>query len=284
MASHQSLVEGELLQLQKIVNVAYNACPALQIQYVGPKLYAAVAVAAGGDMTFTADDTDGLTTVDPNIGYAAGASTLLGVIDLSTPHASIDTFGELAAHINAKGGGNWRCILWCSPNISTDNILAAHTAANAEVNTVGGLTLLLDPAVTGYFAGFCISNEKFVSRPTGGFSTFESGWIKNTNCVNSLCYLDFTLTSVGDGTFTVYSVKDYVASQLYTEAFVTATNETHGATPSPETAWISANEGASLIVLFDGAAAITAGNIYAIGKTKNRVGDVVVGGNYTGCV
>lgn len=284
MASHQELVQGELLKVQKIVNLTYATCPAITIQYCGPKTFAAVDVAAGGDMTFTADNTNGTTTVDPSVGCAGGVQTALGIIDLSTPNAIINTFGELEAWVNSYGGGNWRCISHVPASLSTDNTIVTHAAAAGEVTLAGGLTLYLDPAATGYYAGFCITNEKFTSRPTGGWATFTAGWVKNDNCVNSLCYLDFILTSVGDGTFTVYSVKDLVSSQLYTEAFATATTETHGAAPTPDTPWISANEGERLVVLFDGVAAISAGTIYAIGTTKNRIGAVVHGGNYTGCV
>lgn len=269
MASQQELIQGQLLERTKIVNFAYNAHAAMQIQYVGPKLYSTITVAAGGDITIYADDTD-------------GATTSYFTADLSTPAAARDTFGELAAEINADP--YLRCFLIGEiPSASTDNRLAAVT--NGNIATANGLTLLGDPAVSGYIVGFAVTNEKFTSRPTGGHATKSVGWVKNDNCVNSLCYLNFTLTTVGDGTYQVYSVDGTTVNTLIpATAFSTATLKEVGVSPTPDTVYVAAARGERLVVTMDGAAAITAGNVYAIGKTKHLFGQVVPASNYTGSV
>lgn len=269
MASEAAVVQGDLLKRQKIVNFAYTAPPAIQIQYIGSKLYCKAAVASG-IITIKADDTDGATTTYATIDATA---------------ASGDTFGELCDLINAYA--DLRAFAIGEINTATSNTRLADLSATS-IRTTNGLTLESAESVSGYIVGFAITNEKFTSRPTGGFSTKYVGWTTNANCINSLNYLNFSLTTTGNGTYQVYSVSgsgagDVVSTMIPATAFTSATTTTiAGAVPS--TPYISANVGERLVVTFDGAAAITAGNVYAVGQTKNIVGDVVPSGNYTGCV
>jgi hypothetical protein len=292
------MLVGREMEVVKSIAMSYDAFPAIQIQYCGPKLYASVAVAAGGDITFKADDTDGITTVDPNIGYDnAGASTALGIIDLSTPHATMNTFSELVDHINSKGAGNWRAFLiGALPTTTTDNTLV--TLAEASGSAVGdnGITLYFDPAVSPYDYGFAITNEKFVGRPRGGWTTREVGWNRNKKpgsnpaleCVNSLCYLEATLTNAGANLPTVYAVDEIDNSVSLLMTFATLVTNTFtavcGTTPTAASPYIVAPPGKRLLVLFAGAAASSAGSVAAIGTTRHRFGGEVPSNNYTGCV
>ena len=135
-------LSGEYTKLLKIFSLTViTKFPVLQLQYVGAKTYSSIAVAAGGDMTFYASDTSLTATVDPNVGWAAGAATTDGVIDLSTPNANVDTMGELVDLINAYA--DYRAyligVLWDTP---TDNIF--DTLSATSIATDNGLTLYLD--------------------------------------------------------------------------------------------------------------------------------------------
>lgn len=298
MASVQDMQVGKLNEVVKNIAIAaYTAFPAIQIQYCGPYKYASVAVASGGDMTFKADDTDGITTVDPVIGWASGAATALGIIDLSTPHASINTFAELVNHINNNSGGNWRAFLiGALPTATTDNTLATLAEASGSAIGDNGITLYADPAVTPYDMGISITNEKFTSRPKGGWATHHVGWTRNKlpgsnpalAVVNSLCYMEHTTTQVNAGYITLYAVDeiDNSVSLLYTNAiYTTATKQTIGATPTPEDIYVSAPPGKRLLVYWDAvdtAMSVCVASI--IGKTRHRFGGEVPSNNYTGCV
>jgi hypothetical protein len=303
MASVQDMQVGKLNEVTKVISMASVAVfPAIQIQYCGPKTFASVAVAAGGDMTFKADDTDGLTTVDPNIGCASGAQTALGIIDLSTPNAIIDTMGELVNWINQYGAGNWRAFLiGMLPSQKTDNTLVTLTESNGlAVTGDNGLTLYFDPATTfanGFTGiGYSITNEKFTCRPRGGWQTHQVGWSRNKKpgsnpaleVVNSFCYAEHTTAATNAGNLTCYAVDEISNAEtlLYTGAlFTTATAQAIGATPTPDTYYVSAPPGQRLVVWYDLVDTLMTAHVSScIGKTKHRFGGEVPSANYTGCV
>lgn len=274
MASTQSLLTGDLLARRKVINVsAVTAFPAMQIQYIGTSLFGTVAVAAGGDMTLGADDTDGTTAVH--------------TIDLSTPGATVDTFGELAAVIN--GFGDFRCfLLGVRTDQSTDNKL--DTLVTASCRTDNGLTIFIDEAEAPTDVGVCITNRKYISRPVGGIENLHLGETTDQNCINSMHYLIWTVTAAGTGNLEVIGISqdDQTTVSIWDDAIADATGGitegAHGATPTPDVIFLAAPRGYRIVVYFDMAAAVTATDLRVIGQTKHIVGGDVPSDNYTGCV
>lgn len=263
------------LARQKIVNITdVTKFPALQIQYVGSKAYSKITVAAGGDITIHADDTDGATDV-----YAT--------FDLSTPAAGLDTFGELADAINAYA--DLRCFLiGALPSQGTDDKL--DTLSATSIRTNNGLTLYFDEAKSGNLdVGFAITNQKFTNRQTGGFSTKQKGWTKDKYCVNSLNYLYAAVTAAGVGNIEVYAIDDSNGSvvNIWNNAIADATSgvtEEHGTTDHPDAPFLKAPQGHRIVVWLDMAAAITAIDLLVHGYTESILDAEVPGDNYTGCV
>jgi hypothetical protein len=98
---------------------------------------ATVAVAAGGDMTFTTDGSTADTTVNAT-----------GSIDLSTPAAGVDTMGELMDVINQSA--NWAMVLLGARRASFTNnciltVVAVDLSTAAKKAT--GHYFFQDPAV-----------------------------------------------------------------------------------------------------------------------------------------
>lgn len=279
MASLASIQAGELLKRQKIVNVtAVASAPYVQIQSCGPLAYYKVTVAATGEITLGGDNTDGTTT--------------LYTIDLSAPAAGLDTYGELVAYINTQTLGHFRCFLiGMRPEVgTTDNTLntlaATHlkTGATAAVRD-NGLTLFGDPGITPFVVGASITNQKFTSQPSGGFSTQQAGWEKDTDCVNQIGYLSIALTAVGGYQYFIYSVDDAlgVSNLIYASAAGIATGSTTIPNSNPAAIYWQSNLGQRLLVYGVGAAATSAPALSVIGYTKHLYGNVVQGSNYTGC-
>lgn len=99
-----------------------------------------VEVAAGGDMTLKIAG-----SADATTGCSAGTCPASGVFDLSTPHASIDTMGELVTLINTTGS-NWVAVLvGCLASDLTDNTITTISAT--EAGTLKGVALTRDGAV-----------------------------------------------------------------------------------------------------------------------------------------
>lgn len=100
-----------------------------------------VAIAAGGDMTLRIAGAVDATTGCDNAGTCPSA----GVFDLSTPHASVDTMGELVNKINTTGS-NWVAVLTgCLASDLTDNTITTISAT--ETNGPKGVALTRDGAV-----------------------------------------------------------------------------------------------------------------------------------------
>src|SRR2546428_831133 len=92
----------------------------LLVKYVGTSAgKPTVEAAAGGDLTFKIGGVADATTGRDS----AGVSPNSGIWDLSTPHASVDTMGELVSLINTVGT-NWRAVLVsCLASDLTDNTI-----------------------------------------------------------------------------------------------------------------------------------------------------------------
>lgn len=287
-------LEGEYTKLVKVYNqTADTAFAALQLQYTGNKTYSKVQVLATGGVKFWADDTDGATTVDPNIGIdSAGAATTDGVISLAAPHTSVDTIYELVAHINSMA--DYRAFL-CGALADFKTLNTLDTKGATSIATDNGLTLYFDEdTVTSNNAsegilGFSITNEKFTSRPTGGWSTKSVGWVKNEESlvINSLCYMEATITQANDTITKIYSCNDRDGTEtlMYSSVLTSATKTTYGAT-NPMDVFIQSKPGERLCIVFDNESteSITAAVINAIGTSMHITGGETVGGNYSGLV
>lgn len=201
MANYYDAVLNQIVS-RKLIPVgvtAVNQMPLATFQYKGSKLYASIAAAAGGDLTFKADDTNGTTTVDPNIGWTTAVQTN-GVIDLSTPDTTMDTIGELEAWINASA--DWRMMINGALRAdSTDNRFFTLSAAQAKVSS--GLTLYQDEGITPFKLGFSITNRRF-----NGINS----WTTDQGYQNALHYLSLHLTSTGGVTVNLYEIDDNPSS------------------------------------------------------------------------
>lgn len=270
MASLQSLQTGELLKRTKVfANTTITVMPAMQIQHCGPELFAKVTVAVTtGDITLKADDVDGETTT---------------VLTVDVSDAAYDTFLEIENAINATGV--FRCsLIGALPSDTSTAMLA--TLAATSCRTDNGLTLYFLATTTSQVFGFAITNNKFTARPTGGFSTQKNNWTTDELCENMINYLEILLTCTNGGTTTIYAVDDVndVETAMWSDAFVSATKETHGST-EPSELFIKAPEGCRLVVQFAASTStddFSVPNIKCIGTTKHQVGDEVPGANYTG--
>lgn len=286
MGSTQQVLTGDALARTKTFAIGtVTNWPAMQLQYVGSALFAEITVEADGDMLFYADDVDGSTTVDPDIGVnSSGDATTDGLIDLGTPHATLNTFRELEGHINAQA--NWRCFLiGVKPEDSTDDKLDTLSATSCRSDN--GLTLFVDEAKSGNLdVGFAVSNQKFSSRPSGGWSTHEAGWETDVLCENMLNFLHVNISNAGAGNIEIYTIDDIgkatTSTLIWDNAYAADTAEEHGAT-EPAAVFIKAPVGHRLLVWFDiTSAAHAAADVHAICTTKHQLGGRVPGANYTG--
>lgn len=199
---------------------------AMLIKYVGtaaPSATTDVAVAAGGDMTFRVA---GVASTTINSGLVACGNTA-GTLDLSTPAATCDTFGEMVDVINATS--DWRAVLVSALRTdSTDNTIttfAVTAAAKAE-----GVPLYFDSAVSlttsiAMIPDNCKTDIRcFMSpqgllkeNPNGGTQT-DVRWIEG--------YSTFATT----GTFNIYSVKESNKAGTGASVISTLHSEATGAT------------------------------------------------------
>lgn len=265
--------EGQLTKRRKAVSITNDTyIPAIQMQAIGSETYIK-AVVSGTTLTIYADDTDGATTA---------------VLTADMSAAGYDTWAELLAAINATGKVR-AFLIGAMPSETTDLV----AVASQSLKTENGVTFYYDPDHE-MEPGFCITNNKFIGRPTGGLSDMRVGWTKdkggsyNTVCRNVLDFLHFNVTSVGDGTIKIYSVDDEnaVETLLWSNAYTSATAEEHGAT-DPVDPFLEAIEGQRLVVKISRTTVandITAIDIQALGSTLDVCGGDVPGANYTGCV
>jgi len=269
MASNQSLQTGELLKRTKTFALTSAAAmPALQIQHCGPELYGKVEVkVTTGDIHLYADDTDGTTEI----------------LHCDVSETAYNTFGKIENAINALG--IFRCFLIGAKPSDTSTVMLA-TKASTSCRTTNGLTLYFLAVTASQVYGFAITNNKFTARPSGGFSTQEKNWTKDELCENMINYLEILLTCTNGGTTNIYAVEDIddVETLMWSDAFVSATKETHGET-DPGDLFIKSPQGCRLVVQFAASTAaddFSSPNITCIGTTKHLVGELVPGANYTG--
>lgn len=264
--------EAALTARNKIISIsAVTAMPAIQIQYIGALDYGNYKVVSD-TLTLSADGTDGDTTV---------------VKAIDTNNSSFNDFGEVVDAINATGV--FRAFL-VGPRRNDLSTTMLDAIASATCKTKHGVTLFFEQATSAQVYGFAITNQKFLYRPTGGWATFDKGWIKDINAINSIKNLDLTMTTAaGDGTWFIYANDDENKQDgvlIHSEAFTTTTQETHGLTVPNEIHW-EAYRGARISVQF---LCTTAGSdwtgvaIIATGHTKDVCGGQVPDANYTGCV
>jgi len=192
-------------------------CVAMLLKYVGTENSATVAVAAGGDMTFE---------------VSAAADTTVnttGSIDLSTPAAAVDTYGELVDIINASA--NWTAVLVdVLRSDLTDNTL--YTQTTVQCTKAEGVPLYLDSAVAAsYHAGRALlptgmqtDIRPWISRKSGkplenpfAGQQIDVRWVEG--------YSTFATT----GTFNIYSVKPSNRKTGGAETVTTLWTESTGA-------------------------------------------------------
>lgn len=264
--------EAALQARDKVFSISLDTqLPLLQLQYVGDKLYGAYEFSDTNDLVLKADDTDGDTTT---------------VLTIATDGGSYDTMGEVEDAINATGV--FRCFLIGAKRADTSTAKFADVS-NETCRTENGVTLFANPDTDAAILGFAFTNQKFLYRPNGGWETFDKGWTKDTNCINSLKMLSATLTIAAHANVRIYQVNDdekAAAVLLWSQDLASTVEELHGDTV-PDEIFISASRGHRMLIQF---VALTASDnltgcvIRAIGHTEPIDGSRVDDSNYTGCV
>jgi hypothetical protein len=159
------------------------------------------AVEDNGDITFTSDGTH----VDASIG-------LSGVIDVSA--AAYDTFGEVAAAINASGRA--KCILVdVLPSWSSNNVMTAIAATSTGLVTPAGASITYNTADLDRIScsiGPEYATDAFINVPADDLIQKRSN-ITPTPWKNELFYVKANSTfSAGAMKLKVYAVKDDTAN------------------------------------------------------------------------
>lgn len=202
---------------------------AMLIKYIGtaaPSATTDVAVAAGGDMTFRVA---GVASTTVNSAAVCGA--VVGTLDLSTPAATCDTFGEVVDVINATS--DWRAVLvGALRSDSSDNTITTFAVASAM--RAEGLPLYFDSAVSlttsiAMIPDNCRTDIRCFMSPQGKLKENPSGGTQT-----EVRWIEGFATYATTGTFNIYSVKESnkagtgasTITTLYTEATgASGTNE-----------------------------------------------------------
>jgi hypothetical protein len=208
---------------------------------------ATFAIAAGGDWAFTTDGTTADTTISTD-----------GTIDLSTPDASENTWGEVCDVVNASP--NWGMyLLAVLPEDSTDN--TSETQVEIDLSTAAmkksGFFVYGDSSVT-FETAVCISGF----QPTGVAGVFED----DDNCVNWVNYV-LANANFDSGTCAVkiYSANQHSSVLIYTGAAMTTdTNSTHGT--NGDLGFMPSKYGERLVVKIDASADLDIYTLSVIGK------------------
>ena len=244
-------------------------CPSLEVQYYGSHSYYAIVSHATTGLTFSHDNTNGTTTVDPNIGQASGAQTELGVIDLGTPNATIDTMGELVDWINnhvnyglSTGNTNWHafmngCIRSEVSGNTNSRIMAISSVASAKPTKINLYPTMGEAPCS---LGFSVTNRKFTGANT---------WTDDIGYLNSIDYLSVDVLSTGGFVVNIYDVYDGNTPGLIqnevskTLLFTSSQADTTALAIAFTADWghpITAEVGHRLLVTVVGAAAVTLPN------------------------
>ena len=205
-------------------------------------------IQAAGNWVFTTDGTTPDTSVV--------AST--GIIDLSTPAAGYDTWGEVAAVINASG--NWGCrLLAVLPEDSTDN--TSETQAEVDLSTAArkksGWFVYGDSSVS-FETAVCISGF----QPTGVAGVFED----DDNCINWVNYVS-AVANFDSGTcaIKIYSANQTSSTLLYTSSAMTTDTVINCGT-NGDIGFIPSKYGERLVVKIDASADLDSYTLSVIGK------------------
>ena len=264
--------EADLTAQNKVFSIALDtALPLMQLQYIGDLTYGNYSFADTNDLTLFADDTDGATTT---------------VLTIATDAGGYDTMGEVVDGVNATGV--FRAFLIGGDRADTSTAMFADVA-NETCKLANGVTLFSNPDTDTAILGFAFTNQKFIYRPTGGWATFEKGWTKDVNCINSLKMLSATLTIAAHANVRLYSCDDENKTTgvlLWSQDLASTVEELHGDT-NPNDIFVSGIRGHRLCIKF---VALTAADnltgfvIRSLGQTKDVAGGQVPSSNYTGCV
>jgi hypothetical protein len=269
MASFQALQQGEALKRTKaFVLTDITKMPCMQVQHVGPELFGKVEVkTTTGDIHIYADDADGTTEI----------------LQVNVSETIHNTFGKCKDAIEATG--IFRCDLIGAKRSDASAVMMA-VKGSTDCRTTNGLTLFFLAVTDAQIFGFAITNNKFTGRPSGGFATINNNRTTDVLVENAVNYLEILVSATDHGTTTIYACDDVnnVETALWSDAFVTATKETHGSSDAGDLL-IKAPEGTRLVVQFLAATStddFSSPTIYCNGSTKHMIGLDVPGANYTG--
>lgn len=263
---------SNLQERDKIFSISLDTqLPMIQLQYIGNKTYGNYEVANTNDLVLFADDTNGSTTT---------------ILTIATDNGSYNTYGEVVDSINATG--IFRAFLIGANRGDLSTAMLA-LVSNETCKLTHGVTLFANPDTDAAILGFGITNQKFIYRPNGGWDTFDKGWTKDINCINSIKMLSATLTIAAHANVRIYQADDIGKNTgvlLWSQDLASTVEELHGDT-IPDEIFISGSRGFRLLVQF---VALTASDnltgcvIRNIGHTKDVADGLVPDSNYTGSV
>jgi len=219
MASFNSLAMAKLTAATAggAVETSATGSPIMWIGYLGDTdSGATIAVSASGDIAVTTDGTTADTTVNTT-----------GTIDCSTPGASTNTFGEVAALINASA--NLCCVLLgVRPEDSTDNTIAVFTETDISTAAykTSGIFLYGDGAVTPYNTCYAISG--FMPNLPENLKTGLHKGDPDTNCYSVLQAVECLNNFSAAGTIYVYSANQTSSTLLWSRALTDNTKTNYG--------------------------------------------------------
>jgi len=261
MASANSLLIGKEFAATQgyLMTTPTTKSPIIWLRWLGAQdAGATVAVAAGGDISFTTDGSTADTTVNTT-----------GTIDCSTPGATTDTFGEIIALIN--GSANWQAyLLGDIPENSTNNTIAVSASTDVSTSTykTNGVYLFGDGAVS-YKTGWAISGFD----PSKSTTTY---W-DDTNCVSYLQWADVLNNFSAAGTIKVYSANQTSSTLIFQDSLTDNTQTTFGAM-SVRAPIIQSKQGERLVIQVVNDQSTANDNFHAVGYTIDQTGQRYVNG------
>jgi len=267
-----SCCESNLQARDKVFSIALDTqLPLMQLQYIGDKIYGNYEFADTNDLVLFADDTDGATTT---------------ILTIATDGASYNSMGEVVDAVNATGV--FRAFLIGAKRADVSTAMFADVS-NETCKLKNGVTLFSNPDTTAAILGFAFTNQKFIYRPSGGWDTFEKGWTKDTNCINSLKMLSATLTIAAHANVRFYQCDDEnkaAAVLLWSQDLASTVEELHGDTV-PDDVFVSCSRGNRFLVQFIQLTTsddLTGCVIRCLGHTEDVAAGLVHDSNYAGCV
>lgn len=192
---------------------------ALLIKYIGSSASGLVAVAAGGDITFTQGvlaSEAATTTFECPVSGGLG-----GVIDVSD--AACNTLGEVCDIVNGAGGATetgWLCVILDGLRSDSSNDTLV-TISGTQAKVTGGLALAHDDAVA-FTTTYAVVPpelrviEAYARVVNNAKSFYQAGQVFNTFYIPSVCSANAT-TTFGSGT-SIWSAQaiSYTGGSKYT--------------------------------------------------------------------